>query len=383
MSRARMIYDVAIVGLGGIGSAIAAHCAGRGASVIGLEQFGPANDRGSSHGKSRMIRQAYFEDAAYVPLVLRSYELWRALEKQCGADLLRITGLVSVGEETSTIISGTQRAASEHSLRLEKWGRGEALQRYPSLRLLENEIALFEPDGGVLAPERAVRAHLKAAEAAGAELRFEATVRSWEASNGSVTVALHNGSEVSARRLILSLGPWFKEVLEGLGVALRVQRNVQVWFTPSTKVYDAPQFPAFLLDRAGLPAPLYGFPDFGDGVKVAFHGFGDLTTANDLDREVDAARDVEPVKRATDDWMPGAAANFREAKPCMYSLTPDGHFVIDRHPEHSNVILCGGFSGHGFKFAPVIGEIVADLALDGASRHRIDFLSATRFQRRT
>src|SRR2546423_10065932 len=203
MSRARMIYDVAIVGLGGIGSAIAAHCAGRGASVIGLEQFGPANDRGSSHGKSRMIRQAYFEDAAYVPLVLRSYELWRALEKQCGADLLRITGLLSVGEEASTIISGTQRAASEHSLRLEKWGRGEALQRYPSLRLLENEVALFEPDGGVLDPERAARAHLKAAEAAGAELRFEATVRGWEACNGSVTVALHNGGEVWARRLIL------------------------------------------------------------------------------------------------------------------------------------------------------------------------------------
>ena len=383
MSRARTIYDVAIVGLGGIGSAISAHCAGRGASVIGLEQFGPAHDRGSSHGKSRMIRQAYFEDAAYVPLVLRSYELWRALEKQCGEDLLRITGLLSVGEETSTIISGTQRAAAEHSLGLEKWGRGETLQRYPSLRLLENEVALFEPDGGVLAPERAVRAHLKAAEAAGAELRFETTVRSWEASKGSVTVALHDGSEVSAKRLILSLGPWFKEALEGLGVALRVQRNVQVWFTPAEKVYEAQHFPAFLLDRAGLPAPLYGFPDFGDGVKVAFHGFGDLTTANDLDRNVNPARDIEPVKRATDDWMPGAAANFREAKPCMYSLTPDGHFVIDRHPEHSNVILSGGFSGHGFKFAPVIGEIVADLALDGASRHRIDFLSATRFHRKT
>jgi len=375
-----LTYDVAIVGLGGIGSAIAAHCAGRGASVIGLEQFTPAHDRGSSHGKSRMIRQAYFEDPAYVPLVLRSYELWRALERQSGQDLLRITGVLSVGEENSKIISGTQRAAARHGLALEKWSRGEVRERYPSLRLLENEIALFEPDGGVLDPEQAVSAHLKAAESSGAELRFNTVVRNWEASDREVTIALQDGSKISATRLILSLGPWFKEALGTLGITLRVQRNVQVWFIPATHEYQAPRFPAFLLDRAGLPAPLYGFPDFGDGVKVAFHGFGDLTTADELNRDVDPALDVEPVARATDAWMPGAAASFREAKPCMYSLTPDGDFVIDRDPHHANVILCGGFSGHGFKFAPVIGEIAADLALDGGSRHQIDFLSLRRFR---
>ncbi|MFN2622946.1 MAG: N-methyl-L-tryptophan oxidase [Chthoniobacterales bacterium] len=370
---------MAIVGLGGIGSAIAAHCAGRGASVIGLEQFTPAHDRGSSHGKSRMIRQAYFEDPAYVPLVLRSYELWRALERKGGQGLLRITGVISVGEENSKIISGTQRAAARHGLALEKWSRGEVRERYPRVRLLEDEIALFEPDGGVLDPEQAVSAHLKAAESSGAELRFDTVVRSWEASDHDVRLALHDGSKISATRLILSLGPWFKEALGGLGVTVRVQRNVQVWFTPATNAYQAPRFPAFLLDRAGLPAPLYGFPDFGAGVKVAFHGFGNLTTADELNRDVDPARDLEPVARATEAWMPGAAASFREAKPCMYSLTPDGNFVIDRHPHHGNVILCGGFSGHGFKFAPVIGEIAADLALDGGSRHGIDFLSLRRF----
>ena len=375
-----MTYDVAIVGLGGIGSAIAAHCAGRGASVIGLEQFTPAHDRGSSHGKSRMIRQAYFEDPAYVPLVLRSYELWRALERQSGQELLRITGVLSVGAENSKIISGTQRAAVRHGLALEKWSRGEVRERYPSIRLLEDEIALFEPDGGVLDPEQAVGAHLKVAQSSEAQLRFNTVVRSWEASDRGVTLALHDGNTISATRLILSLGPWFKEALGGFGVTLRVQRNVQVWFTPATNAYQAPRFPAFLLDRAGLPAPLYGFPDFGDGVKVAFHGFGDLTTADELNRDVDPARDVEPVARATDAWMPGAASSFREAKPCMYSLTPDGNFVIDRDPHHANVILCGGFSGHGFKFAPVIGEVAADLALDGGSRHQIDFLSLRRFR---
>ena len=374
-----MTYDMAIVGLGGIGSAIAAHCAGRGASVVGLEKFGPIHDRGSSHGKSRMIREAYFEDAAYVALVLRSYELWRELERKTAEQLLRITGVLSVGREESEIISGTRRSAAEHELKLETWSRRQVQERYPSLRLLPDEVALFEAEGGVLDPERAVGAHLKVAQTAGAHLRFQTSMRTWDANESGITIDLDNDTRISARTLILSLGPWFKETMAALGVPLRIQRNVQAWFSPSATSYKADNFPAFLLDRAGLPAPLYGFPDFGDGVKAAFHGFGQLTTADELDREIDAGRDVEPIARAMEEWMPGAAATVREAKPCMYSLTPDGNFVIDRHPQHANVILCGGFSGHGFKFAPVIGEIAADLALDGASRHRIDFLSLKRF----
>lgn len=374
-----MTYDVAIAGLGGMGSAIAAHCAARGVSVIGLEQFGPAHDRGSSHGKSRMIRKAYFEDAAYVPLVLRSYELWRALERETGQELLRIIGVLSVGDEESEIIGGTKRSAAQHSIAIEAWSREQVRERHPSLQLLENETALFEPDGGVLDPEAAVRAHLKVAAAGGAELRFETAMRSWKANGNGIELQLADGSVLSARKLVLSLGPWFQETLAALGVSLHVQRNVQAWFSPASNLYDAGRFPAFLLDRAGLPAPLYGFPDFGDGLKIAFHGHGAITTADRVEREVDTARDVTPIVQAMDEWMPGGAATFREAKPCMYSLTPDSNFVIDRHPEHPNVVLCGGFSGHGFKFAPVVGEIAADLALDGGSRHQIDFLSLKRF----
>jgi glycine/D-amino acid oxidase-like deaminating enzyme len=201
----------------------------------------------------------------------------------------------------------------------------------------------------------------------------------WEVTDGGVELRLSNGNRVSAKKLVLSLGPWFQEALESLGVPIRVQRNVQAWFSPATDAYDSARFPAFLLDRAGLPAPLYGFPDFGAGIKSAFHGLGELTTASEINREVDLARDVEPIVRALEQWMPGSTQAFREAKPCMYTLTPDGHFVIDRHPEHANVILCGGFSGHGFKFAPVVGEVGADLALAGGSRHQIDFLSLRRF----
>lgn len=375
-----MGYDVAVVGLGGMGSAILAHCAARGASVIGVEQFTPMHDLGSSHGKTRMIRKAYFEDSAYVPLVLRAYELWRELERAAGDEILRITGLLSVGEENSEIIRGTLRAASEHDLQVESLSQREVKARYPTLEMWKDEVALFEIDGGVLNPERGIRAHLNLGESRGAEMRFGTTMESWHAADQGFELCLSDGTRISANKLVLALGPWFQQTLEALGVRVRVQRNVQIWFSPGTHMYDAPGFPAFLVNRRGIPAPLYGFPDFGDGVKAAFHGFGDLTDAKHVNREIDMARDVEPVARALEQWMPGGARTFREAKPCMYTLTPDEHFVIDHHPDHPDLILCGGFSGHGFKFAPVVGEIAAELALDGESRHEIEFLSLRRFR---
>jgi sarcosine oxidase len=376
-----MTFDVAVAGLGGMGSAIAAHCAARGASVIGFDQFEPAHDLGSSHGKSRMIRKAYFEDPAYVPLVLKAYDLWRELELEAGDELLSITGVLSIGTGSSEIISGTLLAAKRHGLAVKELSQREVKARYPTLELLPDEVALFEADGGVLDPERAIRAHLKIAESAGAKLRFKTAMESWQLGDKGLDICLSDGTHVSAKTLVLALGPWFQETIESLGVPIRVQRNVQAWFSPATNAYNSGRFPAFLLNRAGLPAPLYGFPDFGDGIKAAFHGLGELTNANQVNRKIDLAGDVAPIVRAMEQWMPGSTKTFREAKPCMYTLTPDGHFVIDRHPEHANVILCGGFSGHGFKFAPVVGEIGADLALEGGSRHQIGFLSLARFGR--
>ncbi|MBA3963415.1 MAG: N-methyl-L-tryptophan oxidase [Chthoniobacterales bacterium] len=371
-----MTYDVAVVGLGGIGSAIFAHCAARGAKTIGLEQFGAAHDLGSSHGKSRMIRKAYFEDPAYVPLLLRAYDLWRELEKESGEELLTMTGLLMVGEESAPIVSGARHAASAHGLSLQVLTPREIQRRYPTLQLLPNEIGVFEPDGGVLAPERAIAAYLRAAARSGAEIRCESGVSGWEAKADAFEICLTSKARLTTKSLILAQGPWFSDAL---GVPLRVQRNVQAWFTPSTPAYAAGRFPPFLIERANFPAPLYGFPDFGDGIKAAFHAHGTIGEVGQLDREINQQRDIAPIIAAMEKWMPGATATFRAAKPCPYTLTPDGHFVIDRHPEHKRVILCGGFSGHGFKFAPVIGEIAADLALDGGSRHEIDFLSPRRF----
>ncbi|HEY1769748.1 MAG TPA: N-methyl-L-tryptophan oxidase [Chthoniobacterales bacterium] len=374
-----MRYDVAVVGLGGIGSAILAHCAARRANAIGLEQFVAGHELGSSTGKSRMIRKAYFEDPSYVPLLLRAYDHWRELEKATGEKLLEITGLLMVGEERSAIIRGARSAACEHDLPLEILGRREITLRYPALKVLPNEIGLFEPDGGVLAPERATAAHLQIAARAGAEIRFDCAMAGWLPNDDGFEIALRDGTRIATRALILAVGPWFARALGELGVPLRVQRNVQAWFAPSNDHYAAGKFPPFLLERANLPAPLYGFPDFGEGVKAAFHSHGLTTAIDDLDREIVRREDIDPIVTAMENWMPGAAANFRAAKVCPYSLTPDGHFVVDRHPAHPRLILCGGFSGHGFKFAPVIGEIAAGLALEGGSRHAIEFLSLRRF----
>jgi len=375
-----MRFDVAVVGLGVMGSAAVTQFAKRGASVIGLEQFPRGHQFGSSTGRSRMIRKAYFEDPAYVPLLLRAYELWRALERESDETLLHLTGLLMVGKENSEIVAGATRAAQQHSLPLDYFTSREIRSHYPMLKTEKDEVAVYEPDGGVLNPELCLATQLRIAEAAGAQLRFEVGLQGWEAMvDGGFRLRLTDDGVLFSQSLVMSLGPWFKNLLRDLSVPLRVQRNTQAWFNPSTNKYAAGHFPSFLLDRHSLPAPLYGFPDFGDGVKAAFHGHGEFSEPDEIVREIDRERDIEPIVRALDQWMPGAATTFRAAKPCPYSLTPDGHFIVDRHPGHPRLVLCGGFSGHGFKFAPVIGEIAASLALEGGTNHDIDFLSLRRF----
>jgi sarcosine oxidase len=362
-----------------MGSAALAHCAARGACVLGIEQFGELHDLGASSGKTRIIRQAYYEDPAYVPLLLRAYELWQQLERETGEDLLRLAGLLMVGRETSDVIAGSSRAAKAYDLPVEYLNAGDIRRRYPMLRINDDEVAVYERNGGALFPERAVRAHLRLARERGAEMLFGAAMQSWHADADGVAVALSDGTRVRANALVLALGPWFGDVLGDAGVPLEVQRNVQVWFTPASAAYAEDAFPAFLLERDALPAPLYGFPDFGDGVKAAFHGWGASTAPAELARDIDVENDVEPLAHALEQFMPGAAARFRDGKACMYSLTPDRHFVVDRHPADTRVILCGGFSGHGFKFASVIGELAAQLAFDGTTRCDIGFLSIRRF----
>lgn len=372
-------YDVVVAGLGGMGSAVLAQCALRGARVLGVERFERGHQLGASTGKTRIIRQAYYEDPSYVPLLLRAYELWDELERRTDESVMRLTGLLMAGLPENDVLAGSARAAKTWDLPVEYLCAAEIRARYPMLRVLDGEAGVYERAGGVVFPEIAVRAQLQLAERHGAETRFETSIESWQSNGDRVTVRLSDGTAVEAGSLVLALGPWSHAEFAALGVPFEVQRNVQVWFAPATHDYDAGAFPVFLLDRAGLSAPIYGFPDFGDGVKAAFHGSGAITAANSLDRSIDFQHDVEPLASVLETWMPGAAGRFREAKACMYSLTPDRHFVVDVHPQHHNVVLLGGFSGHGFKFASVIGETGADLALTGTSRHDIEFLSLRRF----
>jgi sarcosine oxidase len=374
-----VIYDVVVVGLGVMGSAIAASCARRGRTVLGIERFWPVHDRGASHGKSRLIRQAYFEHVAYVPLVLRSYALWRELEARSGEHLMTITGLLLAGKESTKVIAGSRRSAERHGLPVEYLTASDIGRRFPMTRPRADEVGVFEREGGVIFPELAVHALLRTAADAGAQLRFGVRTTDWHRTGtNTLRVALDDGSTADAKQVVFSIGPWLEGMAAQTGIPLTVQRNVQAWFAPRTPDFTADRFPAFLLDREGFPNIIYGFPDLGDGVKAAFHSRGVYTRPDQLERGI-SEDDIVPIQTALASWVPDAGQTFLNAKACMYTLTPDEHFAIGLHPADADVIVAGGFSGHGFKFAPVVGEIVSDLLIDGGSRFDIGFLSPDRF----
>ncbi len=377
-SEEEATYDAAVVGLGGMGSAAAAHLAARGARTVGFEAFARGHELGASAGRSRIIRKAYFEDPAYVPLLERAYQLWSELERETGLHLFEATGVLIVGRPESAIVRGAAASARQHGIACERYDAGDLARRYPAVRAMPFEVGLFEPYAGVLFPELAIEAHLRVAERRGAELRFETPVVRYRSEGGCVALDLRDGSTVRARSLVLCAGPWTAPLIADARVPIRVQRNVAVWFTPRVRDYDAGRFPAFLIERAGWRVPLYGFPDFGEGVKAAFHALGEDTTAASLDRSI-REDDISLVRGALETWMPGAAGEFAFAKACMYALTPDEHFIIDVLPSDSRIVVAGGFSGHGFKFCTVVGEVLADLATGGRTRHPIGFLRLGRF----
>jgi sarcosine oxidase len=371
-----MTYDAVVLGLGGMGSAVLAHLAKRGANVVGLEQFVPKHELGASAGRSRIIRKAYFEDARYVPLLERAYELWGELETESGNKLVEFTGVLLVGPAESDVIRGSIESAALHGLPVERWTATEIVAKFPQTRPLDDEIGVFEREAGFVYPEAAVEAQLAVAAAHGATCRYAVEVMGWRReAGGLLRVRGSDGTDFLTEKLALCAGPW----LERLPIVpLRVQRNVQIWFAPETDEFALGKFPPFLVDRAGFPGHIYGFPDCGEGVKAALHGYGATTHAGSLDRIIHD-EDVAAVRAALSAWIPAAAGAFRFGKACMYARTPDDNFVVDRHPDDERIVIAGGFSGHGFKFAPVIGEIAADLLLDGATRHDIGFLSLGRF----
>jgi sarcosine oxidase len=372
-------YDVIVVGLGGMGSAAARQLAARGVRVLGLERFTAAHDRGSSHGGSRVIRQSYFEDPAYVPLLLRAYELWAEAEKEADADLLTLTGGLYLGPPDSTTFAGSLRAAQEWDLPHEVLEPAAVRARFPTFNPAPDEMALFEERAGFVRPEAAVAAYLELAGRDGADLRFGQQVLSWDAAGDGVRVHTAEG-EHTAERLVISPGAWAPTLLAGLGLPLRVERQVQYWFAPPGGVDPFAGNPVYVAEQA-QGSQIYGFPalDGPDGgVKVAFFRRGRDSDPDALDRVVTDA-EVDEMRSRVADTLPGLVGPVVRTVPCMYTTTPDEHFVIATHPEHENVTVACGFSGHGFKFVPVVGEILADLATIGATAHPIALFDPRRF----
>lgn len=380
MSR-RPPYDVIVIGLGGMGSAAARHLAARGQRVLGLERFWPAHDQGSSHGGSRIIRQAYFEDPAYVPLLLRAYELWDEIERATGAELKTETGGLMIGAADSLTVAGSLRSAREWGLPHEMLDAAAIGRRFPTLRPGEDTVAFLERRAGFVRPEASVAAHLRLAEGRGAELRFGEPVVSWEAtgSGQGVRVVTRSGTYTGGH-LVICPGAWAPALLASVRLPFLIERQVQFWFRPSGQAgaFEAGRHPVYIWEtRARHPdgrnVQFYGFPTAGErdgGAKVAFFRGGATCTPDTIDRTV-YPDEIERIRAVLAAHIPSLPGTFLRAKTCMYTNTPDEHFVIGPHPDHPQVTVACGFSGHGFKFVPVVGEIIADLVTTGTTGHPI------------
>lgn len=375
-------YDVIVVGLGGMGSAAAYRIAARGQRVLGLDRYGPAHTRGASHGESRVVRQAYSEDPAYVPFLLRSYELWERLQRDSGRDLLTVTGGLMLGREGGLTVAGSTRSARYWNLPHELLDSRQIRRRFPTMTPAKGTVGFYEENAGFVRPEAGVEAHLELARRHGARLGFEEPVTRWDAdpSGEGVTVTTGKGA-YHASRLVICPGAWTWELLADLDLPFRVERYVQYWFDPvgGTRPYGPSRHPVFIWE-AGDGRLFYGFPALGDrvgGVKVSFLRAGRPVTPETIDRDVRPA-EVEIMRGYLRPRVPTLPGGLRRASTCMYTHVPGEYFVATPHPECPQVTVGCGLSGHGFKFVPVVGEILSDLVVDGASRHPIELFDPQR-----
>jgi len=375
-------YDVIVAGLGAMGSATAAHVAARGRRVLGLERWSPGHVRGSSHGDSRIIREMYFEHPMYVPLVQRAYALWRELERRSGRPLLHVTGGLMVGPQDGVLVQGTLRSAREHGLPHEVLDRAGALARFPAFTLPPGCVGVFDPRAGYVDPEAGKAAHLAAAAADGADLRFEEPVLSWRADGQGVRVSTPRSSYL-ADRLCLSVGAYVSALVPSLRDLLSIERQVQFWLDPepADARWNAPACPIWVFEYAAGRL-CYGFPRLPRGVKASILHGGELTADGASVRSDVRPDEVEALREAAAPLLEAfRAATVREAAVCRFTNTPDLDFLLDWHPEHPQVLLSSACSGHGYKFASALGEVQADLLLDGTCRFDLTPFRLARFSR--
>jgi len=358
-------YEAIVVGLGAMGSATLYHLARRGVRALGLEQFSPGHALGSSHGDSRIIRETYFEHPLYVPLVQRAHQLWRALEQETGASLMKITGGLMIGPPEGMVVGGTLRSVREHGLPHGILTVHDLAERYPAFRLPDDAVAVLDPRAGYLDPEACVRSHLAGAVAAGARTQFGEPVIDWSADGEGVRVETQSG-EYSARRLVLCAGAWTSRVARVPELELVVERQSVFWFDPSpSSDYESDRFPIYAYEfKPGTIC--YGFPRLPRGVKASVMHDGE--TMSDPERVERRVRplEAEALRHALRPILPALSeSSVCETAVCLFTNTRDHDFVIDNHPQYRNVLVSSPCSGHGFKFASAIGELQADLLLDG------------------
>ena len=368
--------EVIVLGTGGLGSAAAWRLARAGVQVLALEQHPLSHALGSSHGETRMVRQAYFEHPDYVPLLKRAYELWDELGVEFGRPLLHRNGVVIYGpEEGGSILPGVEKSAALHSIPIERMTAAQARQRYPDYVPPPGFRAVLEPGAGYAEVDESVRAFGARARAAGARILEGERVLDWQADANGVTVRTTVGTH-QAERLVITAGPWSGPLLRQTGLRLEVRRMMQLWYRTQPG-FAATHLPCFAFDQPyGF---IYGFPLSGERVKIASHVPGEVLPDGPeaLDRNLRPGDDTD-VLRCLRQCLPRVSELRTDYSACMYTMTPDAHFVIDRHPESERVVFAAGTSGHGFKFAPVIGEILSELTIRGESRHAIGFLSRKR-----
>ncbi|MEX2110200.1 MAG: N-methyl-L-tryptophan oxidase [Gemmatimonadaceae bacterium] len=375
-------YNAIVLGLGAMGSATLYHLAQRGWRVLGLEQYKHGHSLGSSHGDSRIIRELYFEHPLYVPLVQRAYELWNDLEERSATNLLTITGGLMIGPPNGSVVTGTLRSAARHGLPQEVLSPDQTRARYPAFHLADNLVAAVDPRAGHLDPEACNKAHLDAARNAGAEAHFEEPVLEWKA-DGEGTRVKTPVSSYSADWLVVAAGGWSGKLLHDIELRLTVERQAVFWLDPRSEpaLYDRSRFPIYAYEYK--PGSIcYGFPRLPRGVKASvMHGGETSDDPATIRRTIDES-DVKPLRAALRPVLPElSAAPIRETGTCLFTNTPDHDFIVDFHPLHPQVLISSPCSGHGFKFASVIGEIQAELLIEGRTRFNLRPFSVERFIR--
>lgn len=377
-------FDVIVAGVGSVGAAACFHLARRGMKVLGLEQFEIPHAQGSHHGHSRMIRQAYFEHPDYVPLLRRAYQLWDELQgsNPCGGQkIFHITGGLYVGAQDGTIVPGSLRAAREHGLEYALLSGDEIRERFPAICPDLGHAGFLEARGGFLVPEAAVAAHAAAARLHGATVNTGEVLLSWKTAADRVEVVTDKAT-YTAGKLAITSGAWSAAAAQDLGIELQVTRQVLAWFEPLGELdrFAPGRFPCWFVE-SDPPFGHYGFPILpGDpGLKIAVHKPGEAIADPRAEVEAPRADEIDALHATLEKFFPGCAGGLTESCICKYTNSPDGHFIIGRHPRHERVSIACGLSGHGFKFSSVLGEALADLAQTGSSDLPIGFLGPERF----